>query len=570
MVARRPLVPWLIAGAIGLLLASELVEALLARGPGPWRDLLVLLAASVAAGAAGAAALTSRRVLASPWAWFAAGCALWGLGAFVRALQGPAVRTAAAPLMLADLGFLGCAALLLVGMAVAAPSGLSALPRLRLLIDAMLLPVAFGLLAYLWIPLLGPGRDGSAGRDWHVLVVVTYWALYMAVAFSALLSYRKLDGDGAGRLAGRAAGQASGSYLIWGAVACSLGALLLGLASLGPRPGLPRVAADVSFLLGFALIALAAIEARQARLAPAPTPTPEAATPRGWGGRRRARHEALVPPLPLLPWWPSGNLPLVSTAVAFAVLVCATVAYLVWADTRPAVFLGAVGLLALVLVRQLITLRENERLIARQRVSGELEARLHEVGLALNRLEKSDTVLELVCQAGQRVFQADTVILWRADRRQGVLECVAAVGERARNFVAERRVLRLDDDQALATRVYTTGKTERVPHALPVHHSDGFLTIQTKARCLLAVPLVSNQQRLGVLVFGHEGNPEAFVPDDVIKGELLAAQAVVAMENAKLYGELARRLAEVESLYELSQATTHARTYADVLYLRFL
>ena len=100
-------------------------------------------------------------------------------------------------------------------------------------------------------------------------------------------------------------------------------------------------------------------------------------------------------------------------------------------------------------------------------------------------------------------------------------------------------------------------------HVQPAVRTDGFLTAATGSQSLLAVPLVQGQRRLGVLVFGSS-HPEKFARDDLIKAELLAAQAVVAMENAKLYGELARRLGEVEALYELSQATQRAQTAHDI------
>jgi signal transduction histidine kinase len=552
--SRRRWFLWGVVAALGLLLGGELVQAALGRPLGPWRELWPLVAAGAAAVAAGAAALGSRQPLTSPWWWFAAASGLWAVGALVRAWQGAPARTAATPVLLADVGFLGCAVLCLVGVASAAPGGPSPLPRLRLVIDAVLLPGAFGLLVYLLIPLLGPGRESAAAaRDLHVLLWVVSWALYMAVLFAALLAARRL---GAGRPwpEAREPEAVVGSPLVWATVVWTPSALLLGLSSLWPQVGIWRLLADAGFLVGFALLTRQALEA-------AHPPAPAAATsPAGGpGGAPRAAAAG-----PLLPWWPSGNIPLVGTLVAAAALLLATVAYLLWDDRRPAVFLGSLGLLGLLAGRLLITIRENERLIARQRVSGELEARLHEVGLALNRLEQFDRVLELICEAGQRVFQADTVILWRADPRHQVLECVAAVGHPARHFPSERRTLRLDDQQAVAVRVYNTGKSERLTHVRPDHRTDPFLTRVTRAKALLAVPLVSNRQRLGVLVFVNAEDPEAFAPEDILKAELLAAQAVVAMENAKLYSDLARRLDEVQAFHELSQVTPYARTPSDV------
>ena len=61
-------------------------------------------------------------------------------------------------------------------------------------------------------------------------------------------------------------------------------------------------------------------------------------------------------------------------------------------------------------------------------------------------------------------------------------------------------------------------------HVQPAVRTDGFLTAATGSQSLLAVPLVQGQHRLGVLVFGSS-HPEKFARDDLIKAELLAAQA---------------------------------------------
>jgi signal transduction histidine kinase len=578
---------WLVGLTMALFLGGELLQFLLGQAASPGRDLWVLAAAGLALVLALWSAVSTGWLVGNPWCWLAAGCGLWLVGALAQLappethrfgpfLLGPQ-RTPAEPLLLADLGFLGLALAFLVGMALASPTGLTTLPRVRLVIDAVILPAALGLLAYLF---LGREAEGVPPRDLHLLLAVAYPTAYASAALGAVLGYRRAEAEGeSGRPPAASRGRAPRyrgagplppprGYLVWAALAFVPGAALLAWASLAPH-GLLRLAADSSFIIGFALVAFEALAVAGGApavagqvLAPPDTGGPSGGRWQRDGMGRPARGLRAAERAGLPAWWPSGNLPLAGTAAAAAVLVIATLELLLERDLRPAIYLGSVGLLALVVGRQFITLVDNARLIARLRVAGELEARLTEVGLAVTRSLEQSEVLELICQAGQRVFQADTVILWRADPRQQVLEAVAAVGDPARNFVGRR--LDCHNEQALAVRVFTTGRTERVPHALPVHRSDGFLTTATRSQALLAVPLVSNQRRLGVLVFGNSRDPEAFSPDDVIKAELLAAQAVVAMENAKLYGELARRVEEVESLYELSQATQRARTASDV------
>jgi signal transduction histidine kinase len=580
---------WVVGGALAVLLCGELVRLVLGRPLGPWRELCLLGAAGGAAALAAWGAVNSTAVgrlapplarwgalavLVSPWCWIAAGCALWAAGMLARWLLpelGPSwgpfapgpVRSAVEPLLLADVGFLGLAPCFLAGIALASRAGPAALPQARLVIDAVVLPASLGLLVYL---ALGHDSGAPANGDLHLLLVVAYPVAYCAVALGAVLGYRRSDPNALRLVPSVVAAAlppfglpppapASRGYLAWATAAFVPGALLLAWDTFAPR-GLVELAAYAAFLASFALIALEAFETMIATPAVARSGTAGSRTPAR--GRRPSLGRALLPA-----WWPTWNLPLAGTTAAAAVLVIATLELLLVRDVRPAIYLGSVGLLALVVGRQFITLVDNARLIGRLRVAGELEARLREVGLAVSRSLEQQEVLDLVCQAGQRVFQADTVILWRVDARRHNLHAVAAVGNPARDFARDERTLDLASDQALAVRVFNSARTERVTPALPGHRSDGFLTKATRSQALLAVPLISNRRPLGVLVFGSE-SADAFVPDDVIKAELLAAQAVGAMENARLYGELARRAHEAESLYQLSEATQQARSAGDV------
>ena len=96
-------------------------------------------------------------------------------------------------MLLADLGFLGLVPLFLGAVALALPAGTTTLPRARLLIDAVVLPASLALLAYLVL-----GRSGAAQTptDHHILLALVYPAAYLGVAFGAILSARRIDGEG--------------------------------------------------------------------------------------------------------------------------------------------------------------------------------------------------------------------------------------------------------------------------------------------------------------------------------------------------------------------------------------
>jgi signal transduction histidine kinase len=69
-----------------------------------------------------------------------------------------------------------------------------------------------------------------------------------------------------------------------------------------------------------------------------------------------------------------------------------------------------------------------------------------------------------------------------------------------------------------------------------------------------------HRQTIGAIVFGSNRDPEAFHEHDTAKAELLAAQAVVALQNARLYGEVRGQLEETMALYEIANAANNTVT----------
>src|SRR5579884_2620448 len=279
-------VVWLVA----LFLIGELVQALSGVRLGAWRELWVVGTAGLAAAGAVVVAAGSSGRAAAVWRAFAVGCILWTAGAFIRALPldpwrlgpffaGPA-RSASDPLLLADVGFLGLAPCFLAGVALALPAGTTTLPRVRLLIDAVVLPAALALLAYL---VLGRGGASQTPTDHHILIALVYPAAYISVAFGAILGARRGDQEAGGSRQPLVVGRLEAATL-----AFVPGAALLAWTSLEPQ-GLPRSLADACFLAGFALLTLEVLErlglvvgaratspaGRNARGAAAPPRTPD-------------------------------------------------------------------------------------------------------------------------------------------------------------------------------------------------------------------------------------------------------------------------------------------------------
>ena len=78
---------------------------------------------------------------------------------------------------------------------------------------------------------------------------------------------------------------------------------------------------------------------------------------------------------------------------------------------------------------------------------------------------------------------------------------------------------------------------------------------QTPARSVLCLPLVKQAQLVGALYLENNLTPRAFTAERIAVLELLASQAAISLENARLYTDLRRSeayLAEAQGLLSVA------------------
>ena len=83
-------------------------------------------------------------------------------------------------------------------------------------------------------------------------------------------------------------------------------------------------------------------------------------------------------------------------------------------------------------------------------------------------------------------------------------------------------------------------------------------------RCWMGVPLIAKDQVIGMLSLDHD-EPGHYSSQDADLVQAFAAQAAVAIENARLYAEAQRRAKEQSVLNELGQALTARLNVEQVL-----
>jgi signal transduction histidine kinase/DNA-binding response OmpR family regulator len=182
---------------------------------------------------------------------------------------------------------------------------------------------------------------------------------------------------------------------------------------------------------------------------------------------------------------------------------------------------------------------ENSRLYEGMRQHALEQQSLVEAGRLLASSLEVPTILQRLAQLVQARLAADAVRIWLAEERPGDFSLRAeagGAGDAGREPV--------EAGAGLVARIMEEG----APLAVPVvADEDG------GAVSFLGVPLLLEEAPVGVLVALGRGRRD-FTPGEIALAEALATSAAVAIRNARLHEETARRLAQTQTLVAVSQA----------------
>src|SRR5262245_37193681 len=199
-----------------------------------------------------------------------------------------------------------------------------------------------------------------------------------------------------------------------------------------------------------------------------------------------------------------------------------------------------------------------------------LDQRTSERDEALQQLEATSGVLRVISRSTfdlQAVF--DTLVesaarLCRADRasirlgRDGFFHHVANYGYTAEQhqYMNEHPIPAKPDRGSVVGRVLSAGKTVQIEDTkadpeFRVTNVPGFENVHTT----LGVPLLREGKPIGMLVL-MRGFVEAFTDKQIELVETFAAQAVIAIENVRLFNELHQRTDDLSESLEQQTATS--------------
>ena len=164
------------------------------------------------------------------------------------------------------------------------------------------------------------------------------------------------------------------------------------------------------------------------------------------------------------------------------------------------------------------------------------------------------TVLQALIEAAARLCDATICILFNKVGEE--LQLGANVGCSPKMVEFHQKNPHKIDRTNIAGRVVLDGKTH---HVHDIHEDPDFATPQSVElggwRSIIAVPLIREGEVIAVLDLARP-TPGPFTPRQIELVETFAAQAVIAINNARLFEEVQQRTAEVTESLEYQTATS--------------
>ncbi len=206
---------------------------------------------------------------------------------------------------------------------------------------------------------------------------------------------------------------------------------------------------------------------------------------------------------------------------------------------------------------------ENTLLFRAESERSEHLSLINEVSQAAASILSLDLMLNTVTQAIQRCFGYLRVSIFLVDANAGVVTTRSQAGAQGDGIQIEYQ-LRLGEGL-----VGQAAKENQTKLANDVNRYPGYLRLGPnayKVRSELAVPIRLGSKVVGVLDLRSD-EIDVFSRQDVTTMGLLADQLSIAIENARLYGEIRQRVEELTTLNKISQAVTSTLDLQETLTL---
>ncbi|MBI4675938.1 MAG: GAF domain-containing protein [Chloroflexi bacterium] len=199
---------------------------------------------------------------------------------------------------------------------------------------------------------------------------------------------------------------------------------------------------------------------------------------------------------------------------------------------------------------QLVIAIENARLFQETQQHLKQVSILHAASQVVNSELELDVVLERVAGQFVHALVVDSCTLTEWDRASN--ELVILVDHDTP--VSEKPGVRFPVNDTFVAKVLQHESVVALHADDPTNNLETQTYLQDYAwQSVLLVPLVGKGQVIGLVELGDRKGKRTFSDDELRLASSLAAQAAIAIENAKLYRAAQQRLAETETLYRFAR-----------------
>jgi GAF domain-containing protein len=217
--------------------------------------------------------------------------------------------------------------------------------------------------------------------------------------------------------------------------------------------------------------------------------------------------------------------------------------------------------LALALASQAAVAIANARLFDAARSRAEQLALLYDAGLTLNRILEPREQLEELARITMKALHADNATFFRFDAVRDEICFELNVGRNVNIDQFKLARFKIGEERGLVGLV---AQNRQPLYLQDVTGDPRWIQMDPDIRSVLWVPIEYEKKLLGVFAVACL-KTDAFTLQDIQLLVLFVNQISVAMENARLFAEIRRRLNELESINRISTSLRVARTAEQML-----
>ena len=205
---------------------------------------------------------------------------------------------------------------------------------------------------------------------------------------------------------------------------------------------------------------------------------------------------------------------------------------------------------------------ESGRLFQETNRQAQEAAAIAEVGRDISATLQLDTVLERIASYAMNLLQAETSAVYLANAATPTLQAIAALGVDSEEIKSDPIVLGtgIIGNIALQNVGEIVNNTASHPRGITVRGTEINLLEH-----LMAVPILLKDKHTGLLAVWRTGSGAEFAPRELEFLTSLARQTAVAIENARLFKEVQRRLQELETINRISTSLRITQSFDEML-----